>query len=306
MDIQPATPYRKLVARPGAALTILFGSFFFFMCVFSLVGSLLLPRISDPVIATRLMTLFQAIFLFIVPALITAVMSTRLPATLLAIDRRPGLWPVILIVLTQIVSIPAMNFIVELNANISLPDSLKPLEDAMRQMEAAAEAATSTLMGGSTIGSLIVTLLIVGVMAGLSEELFFRGAFQRIMQSTRLKPQAAVWIAAFVFSFMHFQFFGFVPRLLLGAFFGYLLLWSNNLWYCIIAHAMNNIMAVLATWSDNPAHADKLVDLNTIGQMSSPDTNTAFIVGISILWTAWGLVKIRRTFKKQQIKQLVK
>ena len=58
----------------------------------------------------------------------------------------------------------------------------------------------------------------------------------------------AVWIVAFVFSTLHFQFYGFVPRMLLGAIFGYAYLWSGSLWVPVIAHAYNNSSVVVMTW----------------------------------------------------------
>ena len=83
----------RLVARPGASIAILLGIFFFFMCIFSLLSSIIAPHIQNPTTSIRLLTLFQGIFLFIVPALATALLSTKLPATLLAIDQNHDYCP---------------------------------------------------------------------------------------------------------------------------------------------------------------------------------------------------------------------
>ena len=87
----------------------------------------------------------------------------------------------------------------------------------------------------------------VGTMTGFSEELFFRGGLQGILSRTNMGSAAAVWIAAIIFSTMHFQFFGFIPRLLMGAFFGYLLVWSRCLWVPVFAHALNNSIVVISS-----------------------------------------------------------
>lgn len=290
----------RIIQRPGATIAILLGTFFFFLCIFSLASSLIMPHIDDAVIATRLLTFFQSLFLFIVPALVTAVLSTRLPASFLAIDNRPRLVPTLLVTATLIAAIPAMNMIIEWNADMHLPDSMKAIEDIMRQMEDAAAQATTTIMGSDTIGSLIVTLLIVGVMAGLSEELFFRGALQRTFSSTRMNRHVAVWLTAIIFSAIHFQFFGFVPRLLLGAFFGYILIWGNNLWYCVIAHAANNILATLSMWHARNSNSETAIDLNTIGQSTDPTLPQWPLVIASLILTAIGLTLIYKQLNKHE------
>ena len=283
---------KKSVNNPGAALVILFGSFFFFMCVFSLLSGFIMPRISNPTVGLRVLTLLQAVFLFIIPALITAVVSTRLPASLLAIDKAPKLLPSLMIIVTIVAAIPLMNYIIEWNAGIQFPESMSALEKSIREMEEAAEEATKTILGGNTIGALIVSILIVGVMAGFSEELFFRGAFQRILGSTHVAGNSAVIVAAVVFSFMHFQFFGFVPRFLLGLFFGYILVWSNCLWYAIIAHAANNIMAVTVNWMNNRNMSE--IDINTIGQSSGTGMSHITLIITSLIITSLCIIILHR------------
>ena len=60
-----------------------------------------------------------------------------------------------------------------------------------------------------------------------------------------------IWISAILFSAMHMQFYGFVPRLLLGALFGYLLVWSGSIWLPFIGHFINNALAVIAMFLMN-------------------------------------------------------
>lgn len=294
--IQQNIRNKAIVARPGAALAILFGTFFFFMCVFSLISSFITPHISNPTTLIRILTLFQAIFIFIVPALITAVLSTKLPATMLAIDHKPQLLPTLFIILAIVCAIPTMNMVIEWNNNLKLPESMAGLEAAIRSMEESAANATQALMGTNSIGSFIVALLIVGVMAGLSEELFFRGALQRVLGSSRMNSQMAVWIAAFIFSFLHFQFFGFVPRLLLGVFFGYILLWGNNLWYCVIAHATNNILAVSSMWLSQ--QNENTICLDTLGQTVDTTIPQLPAVIFSIVTTLLVIIALKKLLNK--------
>lgn len=291
----------NIIRHPGTSLVILLGSFFFFLCIFSVISGILLPRVENQVTAMRILTLFQSIFLFIVPALITAMTSTRLPARMLCIERKPSMLPVGLILIVLVAAIPVMNFIIEWNNNLQLPQSMHSLETKLREMEDVANAATSILIGGGSVGTLIVGILIVGVMAGLSEELFFRGALQRILGCTKIGAISAVWITAIIFSFMHFQFYGFVPRVLLGVFFGYLLYWSNNLWYCVIAHASNNIMAVIVTWFNaNAGDADGF-NLDTIGKTTDIAVSPVPVIISGLVLMIIGIYILRRELLKENV-----
>ena len=59
----------------------------------------------------------------------------------------------------------------------------------------------------------------------------------------------SIWVVAAVFSALHMQFFGFIPRLVLGGLFGYLYFWSRTIWVPVLAHFINNLIAVgFAFW----------------------------------------------------------
>ncbi len=90
--------------------------------------------------------------------------------------------------------------------------------------------------------------MVIAVVAGLAEELIFRGCLQQIMQQIVKNKHIAVWVTAFIFSAIHFQFYGFLPRMLLGALLGYLFLWSGNIWVPIIVHTANNVIGVITAY----------------------------------------------------------
>ena len=58
----------------------------------------------------------------------------------------------------------------------------------------------------------------------------------------------AIWITAFIFSAVHMQFYGFVPRMLLGALFGYMFVWTGSLWVPVLMHFVNNGIAVVVNY----------------------------------------------------------
>ncbi len=196
----------------------------------------------------RIGTVAQDLFMLILPAVVTAMVITRQPARLLCLDTKPSMKMLFTALVLMIVSSPMMTWIIKLNAAVTFPPALAELEQWLRSTEETAAGTVNLMLGAHNPVNLIINLLIIGVMAGLAEELFFRGALQRVLQSCRMPAVAAVWITAVIFSAVHMQFFGFVPRLLLGAFFGYLLLWSGSVWLPVAAHVFNNCMFVLLNY----------------------------------------------------------
>lgn len=241
-------------------------------------GGMTAPRL-------RIAAVVQDVVMFIAPPLLTAVVITRRPADFLQLREPPRLMPVLLVVAVAFASVPAMNSIVKWNESLTLPESMSALQHWMELSEEAARRFTDTLLGSTGISGLVMSVLIVGVFAGFSEELFFRGGLQRLLTTSGMDKHAAVWLTAFIFSAIHMQFFGFVPRLLLGAYFGYLLVWSRSLWMPIIAHFLNNTLAAVATHYEHSAG----VDLNTIGAGGTGSDKimgavSAVLTAVLILW----------------------
>lgn len=145
------------------------------------------------------------------------------------------------VVLLLIIGImPLSAVVVEWNNNIRLPSSLADFEQWAMTMETRAKELTTYLLQFQSVGDLFWALLVVAVLPAVGEELTFRGVLQGKLQQMTGNPHVAIWVTAFIFSILHFQFFGFVPRVLLGALFGYLYAWSGNLMIPILAHFINN------------------------------------------------------------------
>lgn len=193
----------------------------------------------------------QDIFAFIAPGIVAMAMFYRRPLQVMGLDRAPSWMSILFIILFYVISIPAMNWLVHINEAMSLPSWMSGLENWMRSTEDAAAEATRNILDVNTVGSLIATIFVVGFMAGLSEEILFRGAMLRTMQDSRLGKHAVVWIVAILFSALHMQFYGFVPRMVLGLWLGYLFVWSRSLWVPIIAHTLNNSTVVFFSYLTN-------------------------------------------------------
>lgn len=126
-----------------------------------------------------------------------------------------------------------------------LPSSWSHWEKLLEQQEAQIEALMRALI---TYGALPALLVFLAVAPALAEEFFFRGALQT--QLGRMLPShATVWITAVIFSLIHFQVYGLLPRALLGAVMGYLTLYTKSLWPAIWAHFLNNAYATLVAFA---------------------------------------------------------
>lgn len=223
------------------------------LCLFTIVGSAIIGIVMRGGMTTRTLrisTVIQDCIVFILPATVSALLISPYAARFLGVDGKVRPMQLLFALMALMFSIPAMNGLVKLNEQMSLPASFAGMEEWMRAAEEQAKNSVEVLLGSASVGSLVVNILIVGVLAGLSEELFFRGALQRIFLSCRMNHHLAIWLTAFVFSAFHLQFFGFFPRLLLGAYFGYIFYWSRSLWLPVILHAFNNSMVVYAMWHE--------------------------------------------------------
>ena len=128
---------------------------------------------------------------------------------------------------------------------MNLPGWLSGLEAWMRTKENYASELTGLLIKSAGIGALIINVIVLAIIPSVAEEMIFRGILQQILCRIFRSYHIGIWITAFLFSAIHFQFFGFFPRLILGLSFGYLFYWSGNLWLAIIAHFINNAVLVV-------------------------------------------------------------
>ncbi len=151
-------------------------------------------------------------------------------------DWRIFLWAI----LTVIVSMPFLEYVIQWNQNIVLPAGFEEIEKWMKSSEATMAQMTKFLLNFKTPFDFVLALAVIAGMAALGEEIFFRGLVQSMFERHLGNYHAAIWISAAIFSFIHFQFYGFFPRLFLGAFFGYLYVWFRTIWVPIAAHFFNN------------------------------------------------------------------
>ncbi|MDH5365895.1 MAG: CPBP family intramembrane metalloprotease [Cyclobacteriaceae bacterium] len=154
----------------------------------------------------------------------------------------------LLIALSAIIAITFTGFnswFVEWNANVHFPEIFSAFETYARDMESRAMEMTKYLTEFESTGIFILAFIVIAVVPGIGEELVFRGFLQKYFHKAYNNIHIAIWASAIMFSAIHLQFFGFIPRMLLGALFGYLYYWSGNLIIPIVAHMANNGFMIL-------------------------------------------------------------
>lgn len=142
--------------------------------------------------------------------------------------------------------IMADSWIIQWNMHIDLPDSA--FETWAKANEAQLAEVTKLLTSFHSVGYFVLCFVVIALVAGITEEFLFRGLLQNVFQRGFQNVHGAIWLSAILFSAFHLQFYGFVPRLLLGALFGYLYAWSRNLWVPIAAHAINNGFSLITLY----------------------------------------------------------
>jgi hypothetical protein len=196
----------------------------------------------------------------------------------------------VLIVLVLIVAVtPFINFIGEFNANMQLPEWMGAIERWMKINEENASKLTEAFLNVETLSGLIFNLFMVAFLAAFGEEFLFRGLIQRIFSRITKSHHWGIWISAILFSALHMQFYGFIPRMLLGVMFGYLLIWSGSMWIPVLAHFINNAIGVLGLYYINQNKLNPKIE--EIGSTSE----SYYLAAISVVL----IFVLMYTFKKQ-------
>lgn len=156
--------------------------------------------------------------------------------------------PILTTIFVIIIFMAVNSVFIEWNSKLDFPAYADEFEKWAREREDTAAELTEFLTKLSSRGELLLALLIIAVLPAVGEEIVFRGLIQNELYRGTNNIHVAIWVAAILFSAIHMQFYGFLPRLLLGAIFGYLYYWSGNLTLAIIAHFVNNAVSVIALY----------------------------------------------------------
>ncbi len=232
---------------------------------------------SEPktVMALKFLQIINQLGVFVIPAIIFVILTDDHFMEYMKLKGRISRFSMIFGPILIIVSLPFVNWLIDINSNIHLPDFIKPAEDWMRKSEDNAATLMDAFLNTGTIRGLLVNLLMIAVIAAIGEELIFRGILVRLFHEWTGNIHVAVFLPAFLFSALHLQFFGFLPRLLLGILLGYIFVWSGSLWVPIFVHFLNNALAVIFAFLNYKGIV--AVDFENFGSSQDP-----LIIGLSL------------------------
>jgi uncharacterized protein len=199
------------------------------------------------VFGLKIKILITSVFVFIVPALFFAKLVNINPLKYLEFNHKFNRQMILLVVVIMLFSSPFIGFLSQINEAIifALPDYFNSVVSWMKSAEMDAKKMTFSFLKMESITDLFFNLFLIAVIPALGEELFFRGVLQKLFIKWTSKPHLSILITAFLFSAIHMQFFGFLPRFVLGILLGYFYYFSKSIWMPILAHFFNNAMAVI-------------------------------------------------------------
>ena len=210
---------------------------------------------SDPSLLTFLrgMLVIQFFALYIIPCFLFAKFCDPKPAEYLGLTSAKPVY-FILGITVLLVALPFVDWTGTINHSL-IPETTW-LGEWMKESEETAAKQIGFMLKRNTVQDLLLNLVLVAVFAGVGEELFFRGVLQRLFIKLFKNPWAGILVTAFIFSAVHLQFYGFIPRFILGILLGLIYWYSGSLWPAIIAHFAYDAFAVIMIWFD-PALADQ-------------------------------------------------
>ncbi|HAO49341.1 MAG TPA: CPBP family intramembrane metalloprotease domain-containing protein [Runella sp.] len=191
---------------------------------------------------------------------------------------------------------PLNSLIIEWNNSVHLPQGLFRVESWMRRKEQELATMTQFLTEFKSLPKLLVAMTVMAIIPAIGEEVLFRGIIQRKIFHKIGDMHISIWLTAAIFSATHLQFLGFIPRMLLGAMFGYMYAWSRNLWTPIFAHFVNNAATLLMVYLSN----QQLISMN----VENPESTISWMGALLSLVLTAGLLLNLKMIAHRRVAQL--
>ena len=233
---------------------------------------------------------------FILPTLFFTYLVSNSPTNYLSLNKVPKLLSILIGGLIIYTILPFNNFLDEINRNMNLPDFLSGMEEWIKEKEEQARHLTEIFLKSNSITGLLINIFVVALIPAIGEELIFRGLLLKLLKDLFKNIHIAVILSAVVFSAIHLQFYGFLPRLMLGIILGYLFVFTGNLWVPIFVHFLNNASSAIVFYLHDNGYIK--ISMEEFGSSQ----NVAYIIG-SLLITLWLLTIL---YQKEGADRIIK
>lgn len=247
---------------------------------------------SDPVTSIRISQTFVSIGTFLLPSLLFAYCQNRQWFDYNAANRRAPQSMINMVLILSITLLPVVGLLSAFNQSIMPQEGA--VAEFMRNLEENANQILELVTSQRSSWDLAANLLVFAVLTGICEEFLFQGALQPLMMKWTKNPHVGILLTAFIFSALHFQFYGFIPRFMLGVYLGYLFYWSRSLWLPILAHVLHNALSLMVDFTLQ----GRGIDTNN---MQFTDVRGSIPTAIGcLLVSAMAIVYLWRTYRDSQ------
>jgi uncharacterized protein len=252
-------------------------------------NELVSPDLSDPAIinALKVLQIINMAGGLLLPAIIYLWLIKGISTTHSIFSGFPRILVISITAILFLAAQPFISFTNDLNGQLHLPASLSGIESWMQNMERQAQLITDAFLATTSIPGLLINIFMIALLPAIAEEIVFRGVLARLFSDWTHSKHWAVIISSLIFAGIHLQFYGFLPRFLLGMCLGYLFFWSGNLWLPVIAHFTNNLLSVIVEF----LYRKGILSINA-DQFGF--SGNMFIVSLSLVITIALIYTIRR------------
>ena len=263
---------------------------YLFLILFGLIfGSLISILISTfghgSVNSLRWGQAISSTFLFVIPPIGLYVFTRQKPFKQIGFTKPNNLLIALIGIILMFAAMPLTSQLTVWNESMQLPDFLSKIEKIMKLAEEQAQQMTEQMLNVNTFGGLLSNLIVIALIAAIGEELTFRSVIQQFLTKVCKNAHVAIILSAAIFSAIHFQFYGFLPRMMLGILLGYFFYMTKSLWTSILMHFANNAFAVIAYYLNNIGAMD--IDVDSVGTAPWYITIASAIVCIAIMIISW-------------------
>jgi hypothetical protein len=262
------------------------------LLVCSLVGGVLtlLLAAGNDIVMLKIGQGLSSLLIFVAPPLILYGFTRHEPMRAIGFRKSVSAWMLLIGVAVMFASLPVTNQLTTWNEKMSL-GAFKALEDLLKQMEDTAGDLTERMLQVDTVWGLLFNLLVIALIPALGEELTFRGMLQQALVKGCKNAHVGIFLSAAIFSFIHFQFYGFLPRMFLGLLLGYMFYYSGSLWTSILMHFVNNGAAVVVAYFEQRNQISTSVE--DFGATDSPIILVASLMATVLLIVLCSKIKYK-------------
>ena len=248
---------------------------------FSLSFNLFALPINDQLDIMRLSQPFNTVGVFLLPPLVLKYfIKNKIKFSSSKISFDIFLSSTVLIIVVK----PLVAYFAIFNKNINF-DFLGELGEKLIATSNFISEKIEIMAKSNSINELWINIFIIAFLPAISEELFFRGTIQQLLQNKFKNYHIPIWITGAIFGIIHFNIYGVIPIIFLGIILGYVYHFSQNIWMPIIVHFINNATLILMLFKfSDEIKTDNIDDISTQAILFSGIMSAALLFFIYSVW----------------------